>query len=242
MDIKHLNLNELRIAHCSDCAVNSICLPHALAEEDLDQLENIIGRNYPIMKGEKLFLQGSRFEFIFAVQSGAIKTCTTTFNGEEKITGFYFPGDIVGLDSVGHDVYESTATALEITTICVIPFTALEELSRKHLMLNHHIFKLMSSELRNDHLIMQIVGKRTADGRVSNFLLSLSARYKRRNISELHIYLPMSRADIGNHLGLALETVSRIFTHFQELGLIEVNGKNIIILDRVRLCALADPI
>ncbi len=242
MDIKHLNLNETRAVHCSDCALNPVCLPPALAEEDLDQLENIIGRNRPIPRGEKLFRQGTRFEAIYAVRSGALKTSSVTANGEEHITGFYLPGEIVGLDSVGHDVYESTATALESTAICVIPFAALEELSRKHTTLNHHLFKLMSSEIRNDHQIMQMVGKRTADEKVANLLLSFAARHKRRNLSEQSIHLPMSRADIGNHLGLALETVSRIFTRFQESGMIRVDGKKIMILDRERLCASAHPV
>lgn len=242
MDIKHLNLPESRAVHCSDCALNPVCLPPALADEDLEQLENIIGRNRPILRGEKLFRQGTRFEAIYAVRSGAIKTSSVTTNGEEHITGFYFPGEIVGLDSVGHDIYECTATALESTAICAIPFAALEELSRQHTTLNHHIFKLMSSEIRNDHQIMQMVGKRTADEKVANLLLSFSARYKRRNLSDHKIHLPMSRADIGNHLGLALETVSRIFTRFQEAGIITVNGKSIIILDRERLCSSADPV
>lgn len=242
MEIKHLNLPESRAVHCIDCALNHVCLPPALADEDLNQLENIIGRNRPIPRGEKLFLQGTRFEAIFAVRSGSIKTSSVTPNGEEHITGFYFPGEIIGLDSVGHDIYESTATTLESTAVCVIPFDALEELARKHITLNHHIFKMMSSEIRNDHQIMQMVGRRTADGKVANLILSFAARHKRRNLSEQRIHLPMSRADIGNHLGLALETVSRIFTRFQESGMITIEGKNIIILDRERLRASADPL
>ena len=241
MDIKHLNIHDSRAVHCSDCALNPVCLPPALADQDLDQLEDIIGRNRSIPRGEKLFRQGGYFESIYAIRSGAIKTSSISTNGEEQITGFYFPGEIVGFDSIGQDCYESTATALETTAICVIPFDALEELSRRHATLNHHLFKLMSSEIRNDHQIMQMVGKRPAEERVANLLLSFSARYKRRNLSDNNIHLPMSRADIGNHLGLALETVSRIFTRFQELGIISVNGKDITILNRAELCALADP-
>ncbi|AXI03295.1 fumarate/nitrate reduction transcriptional regulator Fnr [Aquirhabdus parva] len=242
MDIKHLNLRESRAAHCSDCALNPICLPPALADEDLDQLENIIGRNRPIPRGGVLFRQGTPFEAIYAVRSGAIKTYSTAANGAEQITGFYLPGEIVGLDSIGNPAYESTATALGTTAICAIPFDALEVLSMKHVSLHHHLFKLMSSEIRNDHQIMQMVGKRPAEEKVATLLLSFTTRHKRRKLNENHIYLPMSRADIGNHLGLALETVSRIFTHFQEIGVIAVNGKDVTILDRTTLCALADPV
>jgi len=241
MDIKHLNLRESRAVHCSECALSPVCLPPALANEDLDQLENIIGRNRPIPRGEVLFRSGSHFEAIFAVRSGAIKTYSIAANGEEQITGFYFPGEIVGLDSIGHQTYESTAIALESTAICAIPFEALEELSLKHTSLNHHIFKLMSSEIRSDHRIMQMVGKRPAEEKVATLLLSFATRYKRRNLCEDNIHLPMSRADIGNHLGLAIETVSRIFTHFQELGVISVNGKHITVLNQKELYALAAP-
>lgn len=241
MDIKHLNLRESRAVHCSECALSPICLPPALADEDLDQLENIIGRNRPIPRGEVLFRYGTHFEAVFAVRSGAIKTCSISANGEEQITGFYFPGEIVGLDSIGHETYESTAIALESTAICAIPFDKLEELARRHTTLNHHIFKLMSAEIRSDHQIMQMVGKRPAEEKVATLLLSFATRYKRRNLCEDSIHLPMSRADIGNHLGLALETVSRIFTHFQELGVISVNGKQITILNRQELLALANP-
>lgn len=242
MDIKHLNLRESRAVHCSDCALSPVCLPPALADKDLDQLENIIRRNHPIPRGGILFRYGTQFEAVFAVRSGAIKTYSVAPNGEDQITGFYFPGEIVGLDSIGHQTYESTAIALESTAICAIPFDALEELSRRHATLNHHILKLMSSELRSDHQIMRMVGKRPAEEKVATLLLSFATRYKRRNLSEDNIHLPMSRADIGNHLGLALETVSRIFTHFQELGVISVSGKQVTILNRDALCALADPI
>ena len=241
MDIKHLNLRESRAVHCSDCALSHVCLPPALADEDLDQLENIIGRNHPIPKGGVLFRYGNNFKAIFAVRSGAIKTCSIGTNGEEHITGFYFPGEIVGLDSIGHQTYESTAIALESTAICAIPFDALEELSRKYTTLNHHIFKLLSSEIRSDHQIMQMVGKRPAEEKVASLLLSFATRYKRRNLCEDHIHIPMSRADIGNHLGLALETVSRIFTHFQELGVLSIQGKDVTVLNREALCFLADP-
>jgi CRP/FNR family transcriptional regulator len=241
MDIKHLNLRESRSVHCSDCALNPICLPPALADEDLDQLENIIGRNRPLPRGGILFRLGSRFEAIYAVRSGAIKTCSASANGEEQITSFYFPGEIVGLDSIGHQTYESTAIALESTAVCAIPFDALETLAQRHTTLNHHLFKLMSSEIRSDHKTMQMVGKRPAEEKVATLLLSFAARYKRRNLCEDHIHLPMSRADIGNHLGLALETVSRILTHFQELGVISVNGKHITVLERKELFALAAP-
>jgi CRP/FNR family transcriptional regulator len=79
-------------------------------------------------------------------------------------------------------------------------------------------------------MLMQL-GKRTAEERLASFLLSLSARFRQRGLSATEFNLPMSRQDIGNYLGLAIETVSRLFAHFQEQGLLRVNRKQITILE-----------
>lgn len=243
VDPKHIAVRALRETHCADCALNPVCLPPAVDEADLEELDNIIERNRPIPRGGLLFHEGARFDAVYAVRSGAIKTCTTTSTGEEQVTGFYLPGEIVGLDSIGNESgnYGSTAIALETTAVCSIPFASLELLSRRLPGLQHHMFRLMSAEIRGDRQVMQLVGKRPAEERIATLLLSLSARYKRRRLSENRLHLPMSRSDIGNHLGLALETVSRVFTRFQNLGVLAVDGRNVEILDRVRLWELADP-
>ncbi len=233
----------LRETHCADCALKPVCLPPAVATEDLAALDGIMERNRPLPRGSLLFHEGSRFEAVYALRSGAIKTCATTSTGEEQVTGFYLPGEIVGLDSIGNPSghYGSTAIALETTTVCAIPFSALEQLALRLPGLQHHLFKLMSAEIRQDHQVMQLVGKATAEARIASLLLSLSARYQRRQLSGRELHLPMSRGDIGNHLGLALETVSRIFSRFQSLGVLAVSGKDVSILEWEQLEALARP-
>jgi CRP/FNR family transcriptional regulator len=239
---RHNLIRELRQTNCSDCALNPVCLPPAIEDGEIQQLDDIINRNRPIARGGVLFHEGMPFEAVFAVRSGAIKTCNATPTGEEQVTGFYLPGEIVGLDSIGNPSgnYGSTAIALETTAVCALPFDALEDLAGKLPSLQHHLFRLMSSEIRADQQIMQLVGRRTADERIATFLLTLAARYKRRNLSENHLHLPMSRSDIANHLGLALETVSRIFTRFQTQGVLKVNGREVEIADRARLRELAN--
>ncbi len=241
MSVRHIAIR-LRETHCAECALNPLCLPLAIEESDLDQLDDIIARNQPLPRGGLLFHQGSPFSAVYAIRSGAIKTCTVTPSGDEQVTGFYLPGEIVGLDSIGNasNSYDSTAVALEATAVCAIPFPALESLALRLPRLQHHLFGLMSSEIRNDRQVMQLVGKRPAEERVAALLLSLSVRGKRQRLPENHVRLPMSRSDIGNHLGLALETVSRIFTRFQQQGVITVRGKELVIVDRARLCELAE--
>ncbi len=235
-------MRALRQTHCAGCALNPVCLPLALDDADLDRLDGIVERNRPLPRGGLLFHEGTPFDAVYVVRSGAVKTCTTTPDGEEQVTGFHLPGEMVGLDSIGNagGKYGSTAVALETTAVCAIPFTALEALAGHVPGLQHHLFALMSSTIRTDQQIMQLVGRRPAEARIASLLLSLSARYKRRHLLENNFRLPMSRSDIGNHLGLALETVSRIFTRLQQSGVLAVHGREVVILDRAKLCALAE--
>lgn len=235
-------IRTLREANCAECALNPVCLPPAVEDSHLDQLDNIIERNRPLQRGNHLFHERQPFEAVYAVRSGAIKAYTTLPGGEEQVTGFYLPGEIVGLDGISNGQHASSAVALETTAVCTIPFPDLEKLSREIPGLQHHLFKLLSKEIQNDQQLMVLLSKRSADERIASLLLSLSARHKRRRLSDASFRLPMSRSDIGNFLGLAVETVSRIFTRFQQMGVLEVVGKEITILDRAQLCQLADPV
>jgi CRP/FNR family transcriptional regulator len=84
-----------------------------------------------------------------------------------------------------------------------------------------------------------LLSKKTADERIATFLVNLSARFRARGFSANQFRLAMSRNEIGNYLGLAVETVSRVFTRFQQSKLLEAEGKEVQILDPIELCALA---
>lgn len=233
-------IRTLRETNCSDCALNPICLPPAIDIEDVARLDSIIERSRPLQRGALLFHEGLPFEALFAVRSGALKTTIALPSGQEQVTGFYLPGELVGLDGIGQENYACTATALENTAVCTIPFDAMEELAARLPGLQHHLFKLMGAEIRADHTLMQMIAQRPAEERMAQFLLFFSARYRRRKLSENRFRLPMSRNDLGNYLGLALETASRTFTQLQHMGFIKVEGKEITILDRAGLCGLAE--
>jgi CRP/FNR family transcriptional regulator len=86
-----------------------------------------------------------------------------------------------------------------------------------------------------------LLGKRSAEERLASFLLSLSNRYHQRGLSATEFNLPMSRQDIGNYLGLAIETVSRLFANFQERGMVQVNRRRVVITDLARIRAMVEP-
>ncbi len=212
---------------CNQCSLSKLCLPIAVSSEDIDRLEGIIKQGRILDRGEHAFEQHSPFTSCFAVRSGAIKTFTLSEEGEEQVTGFYLPGEVIGLDSVSMDYYSCSASALERTSICEIPLEKLELLASELPALQHHFFQLMSREIQDSRQLTMLLSKNTAEERIASLLLSLSTRFSRRRLSGNEFRLPMPRSDIGNYLGLAVETVSRVFTRFQNQGIITVKGRDV---------------
>lgn len=221
------SLNEFK---CSNCGLLSLCLPYALKPGEAEQLEKIIEKSPPLKKGSHLFHQGEPFTSIFAVRAGTIKTYTVTNQGEEQITGFYFPGELIALNAIDTQHYPISAKVLETTTVCEIPYDQLDRLSEQVPELRRQLIRSMGKEIREEQQMMMLLSKKTAEERVATFLLKLSDRYKRRGYSPSIFRLSMSRNEIGNYLGLAVETVSRIFSRFQKQHLIRVEGKEIEVL------------
>lgn len=232
-------LRSLQQAHCNTCSLSSLCLPVSLNMTEIDRLDDIIDKSRPLKKGEHLFRQGQPFTSIYALRAGTVKSYSLTNEGEEQITGFYFPGELVGLSGVDSGVYPVSTKVLETTTVCEIPFSRLDDLSGELPELRRQIMRTMSKEIRDDQQMMLLLSKKTAEERVATFLIKLSQRFQARGYSQTRFRLSMSRNEIGNYLGLAVETVSRIFTRFQKSGLIQVEGKEIDVTDLDQLYLLS---
>lgn len=224
--------------NCQDCAISELCLPVSLVEAEIEHLDSIIKRNRPLQKGEHLFRAGDALHCVYAVRTGTLKTYSLNNEGEEQITGFYLPGEVVGLDALHEHSHPSFAIALETTMVCSIPFNQLEELAGIIPNLRMQLLKIMSREIQNDQELFQLT-KKNAEERLAAFLVNLSARYAKRGLSALNFILPMSRGDIGNYLGLTIETVSRLFTRYQKAGLIDNKGREIVLKDMKALSKLA---
>lgn len=216
---------------CHDCRLSKLCLPIALEHADVVKLDNIVQRGRPLQKGEYAYRAQDPFTSVFAVRSGAIKSYNLTDNGQEQVTGFYFPGEIIGMDGISKSRHASSAKALETSAICEIPFKNLGELSSKIPSLQLHFFQLMSQEIAEDQHLITLLSKNTAEERIAALLLSISVRNGKRHLSTVSLRLPMSRTDIGNYLGLTVETVSRVFSRFKKQRIIDVVQKEIEILD-----------
>ena len=211
--------------------MRTLCLPVGLSETDLEELEALLGNRTKLKKGDALFHNGAPFTALYAVKLGTLKTTVLSDDGREQVAGYHMAGDLLGLDGMGEDRHGCEAIALEDSELCVLPFTRIEELARHVPALQHNLHKFLSREIERDHRVMLLLGSMRAEERLAAFLLNLSERYRARGYSSTEFVLRMTREEIGSYLGLKLETVSRLFSKFQEEGLVMVAGRSVKIID-----------
>jgi len=216
---------------CQSCSISELCLPFTLNDQELNTLDEIIDRKRPIHKGDKIYTDGQELYCLFAIRSGTFKTFTVNEQGEEQITGFHLAGDLLGFDAIADNEHNSFAQALETSMVCEIPYNSLDTLSNTMPKLKKQVLRLMSNEIRTDQEMLTLLNRKNAEQRVATFLVNLSDRYHARGLSSIEFRLTMTRSDIGNYIGLTVETISRLLNRFHKNGLIKVDGKLISILD-----------
>ncbi len=232
--VPDVTMSRLKTA-CSSCSLRELCLPVGLSDEDMVKLDNLVFVRRPVKRGDYLFRAGDKFDSLYAARTGFFKTKLLMEDGREQVTGFHMAGELMGLDGIGTERHTCDAVALEDSDVCVIPFERLEGLSREMEALQHHFHKVMSREIVREHGVMMLLGSMRAEERLAAFLLNLSQRLSVRGYSPNEFNLRMTREEIGSYLGLKLETVSRVFSKFQEEGLIAVQQKHVRILDTASL-------
>lgn len=237
-EAKVVSINAAREA-CQDCQLRKLCLGFALSAEELSELDSVVKRQRCLSSGQYLYRQGDPFDYVHVVRTGSLKTYSLASDGTEQVTGFYLPGELTGLDAISTGTYPCAAQALENTSVCLIRYTKLEELSTAIPSLRQSLVHLMSRALYNNEQHIASLGSKSAEMRFAWFLTRFSERFKERGYSPSEFYLRMSRGDIGNYLGLAMETVSRLFRRFQDLGLIAVDRRLIRIPDLAALQSFA---
>lgn len=211
--------------------MRELCLPVGLAQDTLQQLDQLVSNRVRLKKGEVLYHSGDAFAALYAIRMGSCKTTVLAEDGREQVAGYHMLGDVIGMDGVGNDRHGCQAVALEDTEFCVLPFGELEDLARSIAPLQRNLYQFLSREISRDHNVMLLLGSMRAEERLAAFLLNLSQRYRERGYSSTEFVLRMTREEIGSYLGLKLETVSRLFSRFQQEGLIQVQGRSVKLLD-----------
>lgn len=216
---------------CQHCASNGICLPEGLAGSEREDYTALVFQHKRLQAGQALFRAGETFSNLYFVKTGALKTVVLLDDGREQVTGFHLAGDVLGVDAISSPAHPSEAVALEDTQVCAIAFAQLMRMSQRVEHLQTYVQRLLAREVVRDQGLMLLLGRMQADERVAAFLLNMSQRFKARGYSPWEFSLPMAREEIGNYLGLTLETVSRCFSRFKSAGMLAVENRHIRILD-----------
>jgi CRP/FNR family transcriptional regulator len=221
--------------HCSTCMMGSVCLPVGMPSSEVAKLDELVKERLRVEKGQPLFQHGTALDALFALRTGSIKTQIIEASGQQQITGFYLPGEIVGLDGMLDGIHSSTAIAMEDSEVCIVKLEDIDEISRYVPSLQHQVRRLMSKEIARSHQVLLALGSMRSEQRLAAFLINLSQRLAALGYSSTDFIMRMSREEIGNYLGLTLETVSRLFSRFAREGVIRVNQREVKILDMAAL-------
>ena len=233
-----INLQALK-ASCAGCSMHTLCLPMGLDSAEIDRLDDIIGRRRRVRRDENLYRMDEPFKNLYAIRLGHFKTYQINPSGEQQITGFQMAGELLGMDAIGTERHHCGAIALEDSDVCEIPFSRLEDLFAHIPTLLHHFHRIMSQEITREQNVMLLLGNMRAEQRFAVFLVNLSTRYAARGYSSTSFQLRMSREDIGNYLGLTIESISRLLSRFKKQGWLTVDKREVHLLDPVHLRAMA---
>lgn len=228
-----------RASHCPSCPSARVCPWVPLDREDREALERIMRRPVVLHKGRDLFRVGQPLRGLYIVRSGCVKTWNVTESGEEYVLRFYMAGEVVGLGAIAEGCYDCNATALDTSSICELPFRDFQRAAEARSALNQVLLRLMSREILQEEKLSLLKGNKSASARIAGFLCHLADGFDQRGFSSHEFNLAMGRREIAEFLGLALETVCRTLTQFGQQGMIEVEGRHIVLHDRNRLNALA---
>lgn len=221
---------------CGACSLAELCWPISLSSSDLQRLQSMVRKSEQLPAGSYLFRAGDRFTAIFAVRCGCIKSHSFDAGGHEQVHGFHLRGELLGFDAVYPDRHCCSALILEPSSVCVIPYRDLVRLSEDFHSLHSQVLRLMSREYSKQLMFPEGSG---ATQRLATFLLDINSRLHQEVSSEHEFRLPMSREDISNYLGITPETLSRLFAKFRSKHLIDVDRRQICLLDPNRLDLIA---
>jgi CRP/FNR family transcriptional regulator len=167
---------------------------------------------------ELVFAEGDEASHVYRVETGAVALFKILVDGRRQILGFAYPGDLVGLGAEGEHVIN--AQAIKPTRLLCLPVSGLHHSLFSDPSLGFKLYQAIAQELASARDLMLTTGQRTATERVASFLLAFSRRNACNGRDPTVLELPMTRTDIGDFLGLTVETVSRTFTKLRTMGLI----------------------
>jgi CRP/FNR family transcriptional regulator len=215
---------------CAACAVRVLSVCNAIGDQHLHRLAEIV-TTHDVEPHQTFVSEEEAADHLFNVTGGTVKVYKLLADGRQQITGFLFPGDFLGLSS--NQRYAYSAEAVTRVTYCRFARKKLERLLADFPAMEHRLLGIASNELAAAQDQMLLLGRKTAREKVASFILFLSRRAAKAGRQDNPVEVPMTRADIGDYLGLTIETVSRTFTALRKDKLIELpSADRVRILDR----------
>lgn len=213
-----LSVRQSLAALCGSCAGSFRGLCHGLDGADQHALSDASSLVRLPARGA-VFREGDRANAVFTLVDGAAKLLRTLPDGRQQIMGFRFPGDLIGYTA--RDRYPCDAELVCDATVCRVDRTKLETMSRGCSGISHRLLELCAEDLAAAQEQLAAMAQRSSEGRVAAFLLMLRDAARRNGSADTELALPMTRADIGDYLGLTIESVSRVFAGFRRSGLLQ---------------------
>jgi CRP/FNR family transcriptional regulator len=223
----------LEVLSCYSCNIKGGCLIEKLTIAH-DHSYQLVKNKKVLAKGKHIFRGGDDTKAMYVVSRGSVKSYMLMEDGEEQVLNFYLPGDVFGLDAMGSHCHISSTVALENTTICKLPLSGLQ-----NRVLGQGFLNMISDNMLRDHNLMLMLASKDADGRLASFLVDMFKRTGKQGHPVNAIKLTMTRQDIANYLGLAIETVSRTLRRFQDSGMLDVTQRKVKVYDFNCLLAIA---
>jgi CRP/FNR family transcriptional regulator len=222
---------------CQACDIKGLSICESLESNEFEALERI-GRSSGIPAKTTLFEQGRDANFVYNLTAGALRLSKLLPDGRRQVIGFAMPGDFLGLSMEPSNPF--TADSLTPAKLCQFSRTGFSELLDQKPRLLRRMMDVASHELLLAQEQMVVLGRRTAEEKIASFLIGMRNRYARIHGPSVHVPLPMTRLDIGDYLGLTVETVSRMMTRMARDKTIVIVPDGVRLLDVVKLERLAE--
>lgn len=221
---------------CAACSVRDLSICNVLNADELKHFTSIVS-DVTIASGQALFYEEDPAEHLFVIREGCARIFKLMADGRRMITGFLYPSDVIGFADDG--VYSYGCEAVTTLTVCRMPRKRLFEFFETYPVLEHRMLQIATNEIAAAQDQMLLLGRKTALEKLASFLYVLSSRNMRRGVPGERLFLPMSRGDIADHLGLTTESVSRCFTQLRKMNVLRLDSaQNVTIVDGTGLARL----
>jgi CRP/FNR family transcriptional regulator, anaerobic regulatory protein len=210
--------------HCALCPTRSVCTARDLEGPALDALADHINTTRVLQRNDYLYRVSDPAVSCYVIRSGVFKSVTVTPAGEEYITGFHYPGELVGLNGQMTGVHMDSTLALTASTACRLHVRDLRTLFAAGT--DTALLRLIAEREARDLNLEINLRQSGAEARIAGFFVLLMRRQQHLGYQATTVPLPMSRTDLANYLGLTLECLSRVLGKWKRAGVISLTRSN----------------